>query len=138
MSHLATSIVRPQTNEQAFSIWSWETITRLRLHILDQPDHIVWTAMANPAVGFACVPDIDSDPRFEMVLHGVKDRQPIASYVSLLTTVWGHSVPLICTKGFNQVQFLLCHNKYEAILTVLQHVIPLFLTCEESLVNSER
>ena len=138
MSNLATSIVRPQSTEQAFNIWTWETITRLRLHILDQPDHVVWTAMANPAVGFACIPDMEADPRFEVVLNGVKDRQPIASYMSVLTTVWGHSVPLLCTKGFIQLQYLLCYYKYDSILTVLQHVIPLFLSCEESLINSER
>ncbi|XP_069674865.1 ectopic P granules protein 5 homolog isoform X3 [Periplaneta americana] len=138
VSNLATSMVRPQSSEQAFSMWAWETITRLRLHILDQPDHIVWTAMANPAVAFANVPDMDSDEKLEMIARGVKDRQPIASFVAVLGTTWGHSVPLICTKGFNQLQILLCHYKYDAILTVLQNVIPLFLNCEDSLVNSER
>jgi hypothetical protein len=131
-------MVRPQSAEQAFSLWAWETITRLRLHVLDQPDHIVWTAMANPAVAFSNVPDMDSDIRLEVIARGVKERQPIASYVAALATVWGHSVPLVCTKGFNQLQILLCHYKYDAILTVLQCTIPLFLDCEKSLVSCDR
>jgi hypothetical protein len=131
-------MVRPQSAEQAFSLWAWETITRLRLHVLDQPDHIVWTAMANPAVAFSNVPDMDSDIRLEVIARGVKERQPIASYVAALATTWGHSVPLVCTKGFNQLQILLCHYKYDAILTVLQYAIPLFLNCEESLVSCDR
>lgn len=131
-------MVRPQSAEQAFSLWAWETITRLRLHILDQPDHAVWTAMANPVVEFSAVPDMDSDSRLEVVACGMKERQPIASYVAALATTWGHSVPLICTKGFNQLQILLCHYKYDAVLTVLQFTIPLFLNCEESLVRCDR
>jgi hypothetical protein len=94
--------------------------------------------MANPAAAFVNVPDMDSDIRLEVIARGVKDRQPIASYVAALATVWGHSVPLICTKGFNQLQILLCHYKYEAILTVLHCTVPLFLDCEESLVNCDR
>jgi hypothetical protein len=138
VSNLATSIVRPQSVEQAFNLWAWDTVTRLRLHVLAQPNHVVWTAMANPAVAFVNVPDMDSDIRLEVVARGVKDRQPIASYVAALATVWGHSVPLICTKGFNQLQILLCHYKYEAILTVLHCAVPLFLDCEESLVSCDR
>jgi hypothetical protein len=113
-------------------------IARLRLHVLDQPEHVVWTAMASPAVAFADVPDMDTDIRLEVIAGGVKDRQPIASYVAALSTTWGHSVPLICTKGFNQLQILLCHYKYDAILTVLQFFIPLFLNCEQSLINCDR
>ncbi|PNF33683.1 hypothetical protein B7P43_G12333, partial [Cryptotermes secundus] len=138
VSNLASSMVRPQSIEHAFSLWTWETVARLRLHILDQPEHVVWTAMANPAVAFANVPDMDSDIRLEVIVGGVKDRQPIASYVAALATTWGHSVPLICTKGFNQLQILLCHYKYDAILTVLQFYIPLFLNCEESLIECDR
>jgi hypothetical protein len=138
VSSLASSMVRPQSPEQAFSLWAWETIARLRLHVLDQPEHVVWTAMASPAVAFADVPDMDSDIRLEVIVAGVKDRQPIACYVAALATTWGHSVPLICTKGFNQLQILLCHYKYDAILTVLQLFIPLFLNCDESLVKCDR
>jgi hypothetical protein len=94
--------------------------------------------MANPVVEFSAVPDMDSDSRLEVVACGMKERQPIASYVAALATTWGHSVPLICTKGFNQLQILLCHYKYDAVLTVLQFTIPLFLNCEESLVRCDR
>ncbi|KAK7871957.1 hypothetical protein R5R35_004755 [Gryllus longicercus] len=138
VSNLATSIVRPQSTEQIFSQWAWEMLTRLRLHALDQPDHAVWTAMANPATAFAGVPDIENDPTLESVLMGVRDRQPIACYAAALMSIWGHSVPLLCTKGFNMLQILLCHYKYDAVLGVLQHFVPLFLDCEESLVKNER
>ncbi|XP_066999967.2 ectopic P granules protein 5 homolog [Anabrus simplex] len=138
VSSLATSMMRPQSNEQIFSSWTWEMATRLRLHVLDQPDHAIWTAMANPAAAFAGVPDLEGDSQWEVIIRGVRDKQPLACYVAVLMSIWGHAVPLICTKGFNALQILLCHYKYEAVIGVLQHVVPLFLDCEDSLVRNER
>nr|CAD7569208.1 unnamed protein product [Timema californicum] len=138
VSNYATSVILPQTFEQVFSVWAWETISRLRLHVLDQQHHIVWTAMANPAETVRDIPDLEVDQELELLAKGVRDKQPIACYVAILLTTWGYSIPLICTKGFMQVQLLLCYYKYEAIIEILHHVMPLFLCCEESLIKSDR
>nr|CAD7586275.1 unnamed protein product [Timema genevievae] len=138
VSNYATSMILPQTFEQVFSVWAWETISRLKLHVLDQQHHIVWTAMANPAEAVRGIPDLEVDQELELLAKGVRDKQPIACYVAVLLTTWGHSIPLICTKGFMQVQLLLCYYKYEAIIEILHHVMPLFLCCEESLIKSDR
>lgn len=53
-------------------------------------------------------------------------------------TSWGHLVPLICSKGFDQILFLQSHGKQEAVLFALYQIVPLFLTSQECLVNYEK
>lgn len=53
-------------------------------------------------------------------------------------TTYGHLVPVICSKGFDQILFLQVNQKHEAVLFVLNLMIPLFLNCQETLVNSEK
>ncbi|XP_024941283.1 ectopic P granules protein 5 homolog isoform X2 [Cephus cinctus] len=133
-----SSMVRPQSNEHAFTLWAWEMISRLRLHQLDQSDSASQYAISNPAVAFSRLPDLDSDSSLENLLTGVREKQPIACYVAALMTTWGHSVPLICSKGFTQLQVLQCYYKYEQVLIALHNIVPLFLDCHDSLLKNER
>ncbi|KAG7211797.1 hypothetical protein KM043_011028 [Ampulex compressa] len=133
-----SSIVRPQNAEQVFSLWAWEMILKLRLHQLDQSDAICQHVIANPTDGLSNVPDLDSDSYLEPLLTGIREKQPIACYVGTIMTLWGHSVPLICSKGFNQLQILQCYYKYEQVLISLHHIIPLFLECVDSLLKNEK
>ncbi|XP_063226634.1 ectopic P granules protein 5 homolog [Bacillus rossius redtenbacheri] len=138
VSSYATSMLYAQSSEQVFSAWAWEMISRLRLHVLDQPDHVVWTTMASPSEAMRDVPDMDSSSELEVLAEGVRNKQPIACYAAVLMSTWGHSIPLICTKGLNQLQLLLCFYKYDAVLGVLHRIVPLFLCCEESLLGCDR
>lgn len=133
-----SSIMRPQNSEQAFSLWTWEMINRLRLHQLDRSESICQNTILNPANGLSCVPNIESDSFLEVLVKGVREKQPIACYVSVLMTLWGHSVPLICVEGFSQLQTLQCYYKYEQVLVCLHHIIPLFLECPESLLKNDK
>lgn len=131
-----SSILRPHNSEQAFSLWAWDMVSRLRMHQLDQSNSVCRNAMLNPAKAFAHVPDMESDPALEVLRNGVRDMQPIAHYVAVVMTMLGHSVPLICEEGFTSLAVLTCYHKYEHILMALQHIIPLFIECSESLIKT--
>ncbi|KMQ96888.1 ectopic p granules protein 5-like protein, partial [Lasius niger] len=133
-----SSMVRPQNSEQAFSLWAWEMINRLRLHQLDRSESVCQNTILNPAEGLAYVPDMESNSVLEILAKGVREKQPIACYVSVLMTLWGHSVPLICVEGFGQLQTLQCYYKYEQVLVCLHRVVPLFLECPDSLLKNDK
>lgn len=99
-----SSIVRPQSNEQAFAVWAWDTLSRLRLHQLEQSEAACQYAVSSPSQAFACVPDLDSDATLEVLHNGLRDKQPIACYAAARMTLYGHSVPLVCSKGFELLQ----------------------------------
>ncbi|XP_076652381.1 ectopic P-granules autophagy protein 5 isoform X1 [Halictus rubicundus] len=133
-----SSMIRAQNAEQVFSLWAWEMVTRLKLHQLDQTEAICQHSLLNPADAFSYIPDMDSDPQLEVLVSGTIDKQPIACYVATVMTLWGHSVPLICLKGFSQLQILQSHYKYEQVLICLHHIVPLFLDCVDSLIKNEK
>ncbi|XP_076670129.1 ectopic P-granules autophagy protein 5 isoform X3 [Andrena cerasifolii] len=133
-----SSMIRPQNAEHVFLIWAWEMISRLRLHVLDQTDVVCRHALTNLADAFAHIPDMDSDDHLETLVNGAREKQPIACYVATVMTLWGHSIPLICSKGFSQLQILQCYYKYEHVLTCLHHILPLFLDCVDSLVKNDK
>lgn len=53
-------------------------------------------------------------------------------------TSLGHMVPLICSKGFDQLLYLQSQGKQEAVLFALYQIVPLFLTSQECLINCEK
>ncbi|XP_003703213.1 ectopic P-granules autophagy protein 5 isoform X2 [Megachile rotundata] len=133
-----SSMIRPQSAQHAFSLWAWDMVSRLRLHQLDQTEALCHNALLNPTEAFSTVPDMDRDSYLEILTIGIREKQPIACYVATIMTLWGHSVPLICTKGFSQLQILQSYCKYEQILICLHHIIPLFLECVDSLLKNEK
>ncbi|XP_011312078.1 ectopic P granules protein 5 homolog isoform X2 [Fopius arisanus] len=131
-----SSIVRPQNTEQAFSLWAWDMVARLRLHQLDQSNTVCRNSMVNPAEAFAHVPDVSVHSAMEVLRGGIVDTQPIAHYVATVMTMNGHSVPLVCTYGFVSLCVLTCYDKYEHTLIALHHIVPLFINCSESLIKN--
>lgn len=133
-----STIIRPQNAEHIFSLWAWDMVSKLRLHQLDQTEALCHYALLNPTAAFAHVPDMDSDLNLEILVTGTREKQPIACYVATLMTLWGHSIPLICLKGFGQLEILQYHCKYEQMLICLHHIIPLFLECVDSLLKNDK
>lgn len=131
-------MIRPQNTEHVFSLWAWDMISKLRLHELDRTDELCYYALQNPSVAFAHIPDMESDQLLEILITGTREKQPIACYVATMMTLWGHSIPLICSKGFSQLEILLCHCKYEQLLICLHNIIPLFLECVDSLLKCDK
>lgn len=131
-----SSMVRTQNTEQAFVNWSWDMITKMRLHQLDNSETVCQFSLSNLREAFRYIPDIDCDPSLEVLISGLREKLPIASYVAVRMTLWGHSVPLIASKGFDQLLLLQTHYKYEQILVSLHNIVPLFLDCQDALVKN--
>lgn len=68
---------------------------------------------------------------------GVREQQPFACLLAVLMTSWGHLVPLVCSKGLPLLSILDQHYKYDAILFAFHVIIPLFLNCQEALINCD-
>lgn len=79
-------------------------MSRLRLHQLEQSEAACQYAISSPGPAFACVPDIEVDPNLQLLSEGLREKQPVACYVAVRMTMLGHSVPLICAKGFDFLQ----------------------------------
>lgn len=68
----------------------------------------------------------------------LNDKQHVATFVTLLTTQCGHSVPLICDHGFVLMQNLINSTRYNEVIFALHLIIPIFLSCEEALWHCDK
>lgn len=69
---------------------------------------------------------------------GIREQNLLANFVALLMTSLGHLVPLVCSRGLSQLLLLQVHQKHEAVLFALYLLVPLFVSCQECLVNCEK
>ncbi|RZF35977.1 hypothetical protein LSTR_LSTR005390 [Laodelphax striatellus] len=139
VSNLASSMVRSQSNEQAFNVWLWQTMLCLHLHLLDQSEAFVWTVMANPVQAFSSLPELESQSEEMELLRGlVKQQESLASLAALLMTTVGHSLPIICAEGFTLLEQLQACYRHTAVIFCLQHIVPLFLDYPQSLITNEK
>lgn len=53
-------MVRNSSPEQALHNWAWQILSKLKLHLLDQPTRIVKMALTDSEL-LAQIPDINSD-----------------------------------------------------------------------------
>ncbi|XP_059479588.1 ectopic P granules protein 5 homolog [Neocloeon triangulifer] len=126
VSSLAAMVRSQSSPEQCLTSWAWGMISRLRLHANDSRNRQV------DVLSMVC------DLEDQEILHkGVKDKEPIACFVALLATSWGHSIPLVCSKGFLLLSTLLSHGKYDAVCECLHFILPLFMPCADSLTSNK-
>lgn len=130
-----SSLVKGQTTRQQFTTWCWNMVALLRLHCMDQSIDSIIQTLRNPSDIMKYIPELE---HIETIHQGVTDSRPIAIYLSLLCSVWGHSVPQICHKGFMQMQSLLSDYRHSIVIRCIQLVVPLFLECPESLSRCDR
>ena len=83
---------------------------------------------------FSLVPELED---VEVLSKGVRDKEPLACFTALLATSWGHSVPLLCSKGLPLLATLLSHAKYDAVCEALHFISPLFMPCVDSLTSNK-
>lgn len=125
-----SNLVKGQTPQQQFVTWCWNMVAVLRLHCFDQHGNAIRHIISHPQDAIRHVTEIE---RLLAVCQGVVDNRPLAVYLSILMTLWGHSVPQICHKGFAQMQNLLNDYRHSSVIRCLQLVTPFFLECPESL-----
>lgn len=105
-------------------------VSVLRLHSMDQNREIVERTLKNPTEILRHIPELE---RTQAIYQGVADSRPISLYLSILVSAWGHSVPLICQQGFDQLKLLINDYRHATVIRCLQLITPLFLECPESL-----
>lgn len=130
-----SNLVKAQSAKQQFTNWCWNMISVLRLHCLDQNRETVLQTLRNPNESFKLIPELE---RIQPIFESVSDSRPAALYLSILCTMWGHSVPQICHKGFIQMQLLLSDYRHSIVIRCLHLIAPLFLECPESLSQCEK
>ncbi|KAG5874036.1 hypothetical protein JTB14_007998 [Gonioctena quinquepunctata] len=120
---VALLVISGVLQESGIENWGWQTILRLKLHISDK--------------AFKEIGRIQEVERYDILMKGLREQQPLAIFVTILMTSWGHLVPLICTKGFAQLLYLQTQQKHEAVLFTLYLIVPLFIHCQECIINLE-
>nr|XP_053655972.1 ectopic P granules protein 5 homolog isoform X2 [Cherax quadricarinatus] len=138
-----TSVMYSPSPEQMFFDWSWEMLTCLRLHRLDQPEAQVQAALASPSSLLMDMPDptsaaITQGSSMNIVKRGIMDKNPLALYSALLLTTWGHSLPEFCEQGIECIHQLVAQGRYEAAISALGHIMPLFFSQPEDITTSTR
>ncbi|XP_060530773.1 ectopic P granules protein 5 homolog [Cylas formicarius] len=120
----ALLVLKSVDQELGYLQWGWQTILRLKLHISDKH--------------FKEFGRVQEPERFDILTKGIKEGRPLASFVSVLMTTWGHLIPPICTHGMDQLIQIQNHHKHEAVLFALYQIVPLFMSSQECLVNLEK
>lgn len=74
----------------------------------------------------------------ELLRDLVKQQESVGIFAALLMTTVGHSVPIIYADGFSFMLKLQLNYRHTAVIFSLQHIVPLFLDCTQSLLSSEK
>ncbi|XP_021361330.1 ectopic P granules protein 5 homolog [Mizuhopecten yessoensis] len=122
MKQVALVVKQQQTNEQQFNNWSWEVVMKLHLHLscLPSPDLAMFQSAGGP-------PDITKDNSLLAVSKGVKENNPMASFVAVICSSQGHNATEFLAEGLSQLCSLVENNHYRPALLVLNCTISLFL-----------
>ncbi|XP_066259328.1 ectopic P granules protein 5 homolog [Euwallacea similis] len=120
----AVLVLNAVDQEPSYLQWGWQTILRLKLHISDRH--------------FQELGRIQEPERCEILMKGIRENHPLSSFVAVLMTTWGHLVPLICSHGLNQLCAIQSHQKHEVVLFALYQIVPVFISCQECLINSSK
>ncbi|KAM7362755.1 ectopic P-granules autophagy protein 5 [Cochliomyia hominivorax] len=123
-----------QSTKEQFCTWCWSIVSILRLHIMDQNVEQVKQTLRNPTEALMFVSELE---RIDLIYQGVTENRPLALFIALLASLHGHSIPLICQKGFELMQRLLSDHRHAAVIRCLELIVPLFLETPETLGNSE-
>jgi hypothetical protein len=134
---ISNMVVVRQTPESLFTLWSWETATKLHLHAVDQEEERCAGAVRGDPEAFSRILDFDLDPRLESVVEGVMAKNPLACYVALQMTQIGHSVPEVCGRGFDHLRVLATSGRYDHVMECICNLTPLFFPAPESVKSHE-
>lgn len=123
-------VTKNSTKKDKFSVWCWSMISLLRLHQMDVNPSVV---LKNPNT-LNAIPEAEE---LNVVYQGAIDNKPLAIYISFLTSRYGHCVPQICHRGFEQLKQLLTDHRYPKVIRCLELIVPLFMECVESFYQCE-
>lgn len=129
-----SNLVKGQSSAEQFTWWCWNMVTVLRLHCMDQSPEYRSHILRHPSEAMRIIPELE---KLASVYQGVTEARPMALFLSIMCSQWGHSVPQICHKGFQQMLLLLQDLRQSKVIRCLQVIAPMFLECPESLSKCE-
>ncbi|XP_069141683.1 ectopic P granules protein 5 homolog isoform X3 [Argopecten irradians] len=133
MKQVAQAVKQQQTNEQQFNNWCWEVVMKLHLHISCLPlsDLAMFKSAGGP-------PDITKDNSLLAVSKGIKENNPMASFVGVVCTSQGHNATEFIAEGLGKLCCLVDNNHYRPALLVLNSTISLFLNNPKVVTENDR
>lgn len=132
---VSNSMNLTQFSKENFSAWCWRITSTLRLHLMDQSVDSVRSTLQTPSEALMYIPDLE---KIHSIYQGVTEERPLAMYTSILVSLWGHSIPLICHHGFKLIRHLLTGYYHTEVIRCIELVVPLFLETPETLAHCER
>ncbi|XP_055848760.1 ectopic P granules protein 5 homolog isoform X2 [Episyrphus balteatus] len=128
------SNLESQSTKEQFTTWCWSMVSVLRLHLMDQSVDSIRNTLQNPTEPLMFIPDLE---KIEVIYQGVTENRPLSMYVAILVSLWGHSVPLICQKGFEQMKLLITDYRHATVIRCMELITPLFMETPETLAKCE-
>ncbi|XP_060553082.1 ectopic P granules protein 5 homolog [Ruditapes philippinarum] len=133
VKQVSAAVQQYMTLEQEFNTWCWDLLLKLSLHrgSLPQHDRRLETSLGD-------TPDVNSDDTLLPLCKGIKEKNPTACYVTLMLTRYGHSIGEIISEGVALLQVLTEAGLFKPAISVIYYLLPLFVDCQKSIIDSVR
>ncbi|GAB1606783.1 ectopic P granules protein 5 homolog, partial [Argonauta hians] len=126
-----------QTNEQQFCSWAWEVLYRLHLHSDTLPRPPDSFAHIANLVDMENIPELRKDTFLAPVQQGLKVDNPIAMYVAMTMTKYGHDVAEFITHGIPVLSKLNNLGYTKAVIHIIGHCVPMFYNQSQYLIENQ-
>ena len=138
INNLAMATLSPcGSQEQQFTKWCWELLSRLRLHMMDRSLREYDALLSgNPEI-FSDLLDFDLSPQIETVVNAAVGKQPMACYGVLILTQVGHSLPEILERGLGFIKVILDYGRLDHVMELILYIIPILLVDVNALESSD-
>ncbi|GFO21233.1 ectopic p granules protein 5 homolog [Plakobranchus ocellatus] len=131
MRQMSSYLATGTSAEQSFNNWAWELALRLKIHqqsVLLHSPGAVDLNFQSPVLG--------SDAWLVPLVKEVTQKSPIGCFVALTMTNVGHEVTSFISEGLDLLAVLTSNYQYTSAIHILGCVVPLFIDCEQYLLEN--
>ncbi|XP_076366500.1 ectopic P-granules autophagy protein 5 isoform X2 [Tachypleus tridentatus] len=114
------------TTAQGFTVWAWDLLLTLRLHLCDSPKTNWLDVIECRDNSLQTLPDLHQSSWMHSLLRAVQDKQPVACYVAIAMTTVGHSTEDLSKDGFRLLTALILREQYIPAIHVLCWITLIF------------
>ena len=126
------------SQEQQFTTWCWQILTRLRVHLMDRISWECDLVLAQKPDMYKLLLDFDLTPELEaLVSAAIGSKDAGACYAVMLLTQVGHSLPEILERGLGFIQTILDSGDYIHTIELIYYILPVLLTDLSALDNDK-
>ncbi|XP_022106571.1 ectopic P granules protein 5 homolog isoform X2 [Acanthaster planci] len=116
------------SQEQAFDVWAWDLVPKLRLHKHHQPRPVL-LAPSDGAMddGFGVLPNPSTNTKLYPLQKALQTNVAVGCFVNVAMTKTGHSIDSFITIGIPNMHTLIQAGCQQFCLPLLAMVVPMFL-----------